>query len=1175
MSPIFSVNLRGVFRLVLLSLLCSFSLSAAEGGRRVFDLPADSAEAAIKRFSQQTGLQVLYPSGLAKGVKTQPVKGEMTAREALDAMLVGTKLTVVHDEQTDTFSVKPVSSPNGERAAPFVRSDRPSDETRQSEAVKLSPFEVVADSRGYFEANTTSGTRLNSRIADLGASITVVTKDYMADFGLLDLNDIFNYEAGTEGTGNFTDFSYDIYGSPVDNVQLNPQGANRIRGLGAANITMGNFETSGRVPVDPLNIDSVEISRGPNSSIFGIGSGSGTVNSVPSSANVSKDRSQSSLRVDDGGGFRTSIDLNRVLKPGVLAIRGSAAFQRDAYERKPSGIDSVRLNGMVKYRPFKTTTLSASYSDYRAHGNRPNATSARDGMSGWRAAGSPTWDPVSRTLRVNGAPTPYSGTYPTQYFWIKSGNYSLLHVEQSGITFLGTGRSTSSVTPMTASSAPVQYMLAPLPDPTNTLQVQPLWGPGYAAPLTDRSIYDWTSVNLAATNRVRDDSAMSTVLLDQVFLDTPRQSLAFQAGWFREAGERYQFTPLADTSQTQGNGVITVDINERRLDGSPNPNFLRPYVAVAFPSPSTSFLSRDTYRGQFVYKLDLRKEKSRLRWLGMHQVSAYAEYKDYQDLTRRYAHTIVSQHTWLPTGVHHLQGTGTVGGLRPPGGQMAQGHYNFYLGDNVGYNVADAPASYELGTYPLLYGNASSGYVREPVQLGWGTTANGGTYTILKSRGAILQSHLLKDRVVSTFGWRYDERYSMGRAPFMFLQDGITLDPTSDRWSDAGWGVGKGPTKTAGVVVKAFPWLSVYANTSDSFRPATAASDVYRRPVPDPSSEGRDYGVMLNLFSGKLFLRWNEYRVDLKNDRNGNNPLARLLAIDFSWRNGASVPAYQLQEKAGEWARAEAANSGQTLTPAQLDQRIAQIMQVPVEYLTEPATGPVPVAVNATRAQGREVEVYYTPSDFWTMKLNVTEQESIDGKVAAEVQQWLDERMVVWKSIIDPLTGRPWFTERYNGGDSAETVLIRGTVGPLQIARAMEGKSRPQVRRYRANFSTSYKLAGLTDHRILKRFTLGGAMRWEDKGAIGFYGVQQLPELITELDVNRPIWDRDHLYMDAFVSFRTRLFSNRINATFQLNARNFTEGGRLQPINANPDGTPSVYRLIDPRKFILTVTFDF
>ena len=42
--------------------------------------------------------------------------------------------------------------------------------------VQLSPFEVVSDTKGYYSSNTMSGTRFNSKIEDLGASITVVTK---------------------------------------------------------------------------------------------------------------------------------------------------------------------------------------------------------------------------------------------------------------------------------------------------------------------------------------------------------------------------------------------------------------------------------------------------------------------------------------------------------------------------------------------------------------------------------------------------------------------------------------------------------------------------------------------------------------------------------------------------------------------------------------------------------------------------------------------------------------------------------------------------------------------------------------------------------------------------------------------------------------------------------------
>jgi len=47
-----------------------------------------------------------------------------------------------------------------------------------------------------------------------------------------------------------------------------------------------------------------------------------------------------------------------------------------------------------------------------------------------------------------------------------------------------------------------------------------------------------------------------------------------------------------------------------------------------------------------------------------------------------------------------------------------------------------------------------------------------------------------------------------------------------------------------------------------------------------------------------------------------------------------------------------------------------------------------------------------------------------------------------------------------------------------------------------------------------------------------------------------------------------------VTATFQLNVRNLTEDGRLQRINAYPDGTPSAFRIVDRRQFILSATFD-
>ena len=297
--------------------------------------------------------------------------------------------------------------------------------------VVISPFEVRGDRQGYYSANTMAGTRLNSKVEDLAASLTVVTKAQMADFAALDINDIFLYEAGTEGTGTFTDFTVDRNGAPIDNTQLNPSNANRVRGLGPANISFGNYETSGRVPIDPSNIDAVEISRGPNANIFGLGGAAGTVNLQPSSANLTRNRSEVSARVDSFDGYRTGLDLNRVLRRNVLAIRGSAVFQHDGFVRKPSGTDTTRLNGMVKYQPFKFTTLRASYSYYKISGNRPNTSTPRDTITGWLNSGSPTWNPVTSRVTLNGVPS--------------TGTFSITTLPAYFSNTAGTGRSNSTM----------------------------------------------------------------------------------------------------------------------------------------------------------------------------------------------------------------------------------------------------------------------------------------------------------------------------------------------------------------------------------------------------------------------------------------------------------------------------------------------------------------------------------------------------------------------------------------------------------------------------------------------------------------------------------------------------------------------------------------------------------
>ena len=1039
------------------------------------------------------------------------------------------------------------------------------------EVVQLSPFEVVETNQGYRAAHTMSGTRLSGKLEDLASSISVVTKEQMADLALLDINDVFAYTGGAEGAGTFTDFSVDRNGSPVDNTERDPNTANRIRGVGAANIALGNFEMSGRVPVDPLAVDAIEISRGPNSSVFGLGNAAGTVNLVPAAANLSRPRSQVQFRADSDDGYRSSLDVNRVLIPGQLAVRGSAAYQYDGYDRKPSGTHTVRLNGLVKFRPFKPTTLSAGYSLYRSHGNRPNVTMPLDGISSWIAAGRPTWDPPTTSARLNGVTIPFTGALVPAYFQsgnlTGSANNSMLGIDDGRVVFWTPSRATSTLNPNVPDQPQFHYVT---PLPTSIRAQQPMFASD--APVRSKEIYDWSRDNLAAMNQRWSQDEISTVQVEHLFLQTPRQLLAGQFGWLREDAEDTQRAFYGTPGSSGVTGYLFVDVNERRLDRTPNPNFLRPFIGIADPYAFRSPLKRDTFRLQAAYRLDLTREPSRLAWLGRHELSGYGEYKNF--ITRRFAYrdVMVSDHSWLPAGVVRANQSAPLSPL------ITRSYSQYYVGDNVGQNVDRGPASFPFGTYNYRWGNGATGaFVDEPVTLGPANAidSTGGAsnvHTLLKTQGAVWQSHLLRERVVTTLGLRRDRNYSRLGAPPRQLADGITADyPADNSWVSGDWLLRAGTTKTAGVVLKVVRGFSVFVNQSDSFQPSTPAQDLYGRLLPDPTGQGADAGLALSLFDGRCTLRAGRYDTKQVNSRNGSYTIIanRARTPDFHPTNTGA-----LYTQASIWVARAAAAQGVTLSREETNRRLADIMKLPLERVTGDLEFPIGETGDVT-AKGEEVELHLNATRYWTVTASATRQESIDSNLSPALSRYINDRVAVWKTIIDPLTGQPWYTSRYSGSSMSDFVNgVNGVLPPLAIATAAEGKSRPQIRQYNFKLSTRYQLAGITDQRLLRQFTVGTGLRWEDRGAIGYYGVEQLPAVITRLDPGRPIFDRAHLYVDPWVRYSRRLFANKVTASLQLNVVNLAEGGRLQPISAWPDGTPNAYRIVDPRKFILTATFD-
>ncbi len=1146
------------------------------------------------------------------------------------------------------------------------------------QTIQLSPFEVKAEQNGYYSPNTMSGTRINSNIADLASSITVVTKTQMQDFAMLDVNDVFLYAGNTEGTGTYTAGTgtgpADRNGSVQDNVQVDPVNSNRIRGIAPANITLGNIQTMGRVPIDPIDIDSIEISRGPNANVFGLGNPSGTVNLVPAAANLSRNFTEIQARADSYSGYRTSIDLNRALWKDKLAIRVSGVFEHQGFVRKPSGVNTVRYNGMFKYRPFRGTTISASVNFYRMNGNRPNFIPPRDNISYWISKGKPTWDPTTQQIHINGVTV---GTYTSatyngpDYFsaTLLGGNHSQMFIDQNGLSYWSapqTFNNTAALLPGTTVRGPTSggqadrfLQTTGAVGATGTAakpSTQPLF---VTTPtISSKSMYDWSTINLSAPNRLMDRTITTNVSLEQQFLNTPVHTLVAQAVFMREDSQRYQRNLLGIANSEGQSGQLEIDPNEKLLDGTPNPYFLRPFIAT--DKPRTSWLPQkwDTYRAQLFYELNLTNQSSWLKWLGRQQLNAYDEYKYQISRAYTFREAMLDAKPWLSPGLYRSYQASPTG--TPANVPLTNGLFRYYVGDNNGYNVDYAPPEFNNnGSYNFVWGRAATStlpaiFNSEPTVLGLaGADKSGGnanTKQIIKTAGVVLQSHFLNDALVVTLGEREDKVYSKfgnqeANGNVLAAPDGINFDYNYlNHWQAGDYAFNSGKTTNVQYVVRpfrdmtgflkqveqssgsfiadVFHGLSLNYNQASSFIAATPAQDLYLNRLPNPRGTDKSYGLGLELFDGKVVVRVTRYTTLQKDIRNGdaNTTAQRVIRTDLLLQ-GATPARFVLQNVAGGTTASYGPNNNQfgwikannpTWTDAQVFSEFARQIQLSEAQITALMNPTPPIAAtNDIAARGTEIEIFANPTKYWTVTANITDTQSYIRNVSSTLQKWIDQRMPVWTTLVDqaavypagsPNASQPWYwsasgnnsaandvdlttgakgnpnhlwwIHNYGGSQSAQANFIAFVQAPYNVIKQLEGQANPQTRRYNFRMATTYGLAGITDNKILRNVTIGGALRWEDKGAIGFYGKQQLPATITDLDVSRPIYDKAHTYLDLVVSYKMKLFGGRIPTKFQLNVRNVTENGRLQPIAAYPDGTINTYRIVDPRQFILSATFD-
>ncbi|HRP06487.1 MAG TPA: hypothetical protein PLV87_16355, partial [Opitutaceae bacterium] len=164
------------------------------------------------------------------------------------------------------------------------------EQDKNSETIRLSPFTVEESSDvGYLAPNSLAGSRLNTSLDDIAASISVFTEEFISDLGATDLTDVLAYANNTVLELNDATSA----AAPNNNVLVTGFQEFRVRGL-AATRARNFFEYE--LPADTYNVGRVEDARGPNAILFGIAQAGGLINTYTKQAIINKNSNQITTR---------------------------------------------------------------------------------------------------------------------------------------------------------------------------------------------------------------------------------------------------------------------------------------------------------------------------------------------------------------------------------------------------------------------------------------------------------------------------------------------------------------------------------------------------------------------------------------------------------------------------------------------------------------------------------------------------------------------------------------------------------------------------------------------------------------------------------------------------------------------------------------------------------------
>jgi iron complex outermembrane receptor protein len=269
-----------------------------------YDIPAGSLKAALDAYGRQSGRPVIYRGEQVRGITSQGYRGSAQADEALNKVLAGTGFTARGGEAGSVAIVR-------------VADNRPSADSD----ISGRDIDIIVTAR-----------RREETLRDVPAALTAFSSRDLEETGADDFDD---YAVRVPGLG-FTDLgAVPSRGQgPVINIRGIPDAGYYI---GETPIPSANLKL--------VDINRVEVLKGPQGTLYGTSSMGGLVKIVPNAANPSRfeGRVETTLSTTRHGGFNYDVNamVNAPIVQDKLALRVVGyKVRKDGFIDKVPAIDS-------------------------------------------------------------------------------------------------------------------------------------------------------------------------------------------------------------------------------------------------------------------------------------------------------------------------------------------------------------------------------------------------------------------------------------------------------------------------------------------------------------------------------------------------------------------------------------------------------------------------------------------------------------------------------------------------------------------------------------------------------------------------------------------------------------------------------------------------------------------